>query len=269
MSSITALDLAFATGILINSIKGADLLLRPHQQKRIQDWAEVTTLRLEYARPLRWFSKLATPRGTRILLLIGVAEFFFVGVTVGTVQAISKETNLHERLLQVGALLLSAVCIPYIVSNAGPRLVTWLFKKQSIMSFALRFVVLLMGGFAFFMLYQAALIYVGWITIGRHTKFFDYFDSIFDETSRAAVFDVVGLLLVWPFFTMFWIITQVGGLAMWCAAAVGVAEITLKFLRGLAWRIIEFNKGAYAALTLILTVVIGLADFVVRSHHQR
>jgi hypothetical protein len=47
-----------------------------------------------------------------------------------------------------------------------------------------------------------------------------------------------------------WIVVELGRLILVNA---------IKVLRGIAWRVIEFNKGAVAALVLIVTVLLGIA----------
>jgi hypothetical protein len=42
------------------------------------------------------------------------------------------------------------------------------------------------------------------------------------------------------------------------------AEIILGILRALVWRIVEYNRGAFAAIVLIVTVALGLVDMYLR-----
>ena len=48
--------------------------------------------------------------------------------------------------------------------------------------------------------------------------------------------------------------------------SVGIVlmELFLKFVRGAAWRIAEYNKGAFAAILLLLTVFLGVIDVYLR-----
>src|SRR2546423_4654285 len=49
------IDILFVVGILVNLVKGADLILRPHQQKWLQDrWVSMTQ-RLDNIKPMDWF----------------------------------------------------------------------------------------------------------------------------------------------------------------------------------------------------------------------
>lgn len=49
------LELLLIVGILLNLVKGADLLLRPYQQKWLQEKWDSMTLRLHYTKPLDWY----------------------------------------------------------------------------------------------------------------------------------------------------------------------------------------------------------------------
>ena len=78
-------------------------------------------------------------------------------------------------------------------------------------------------------------------------------------------------------FTNFWRIISYGYLVQFSAfltiaycmiiffTVVTVLELMLKFVRAIAWRIIEYNKGAYAALTLITTIILGIVDLYLKT----
>ena len=48
----TIIELLLVAGIFVNLIKGGELLLRPHQQKWLQDKLVTLTLKLDYTKPL-------------------------------------------------------------------------------------------------------------------------------------------------------------------------------------------------------------------------
>jgi hypothetical protein len=49
------LQILLVVGVFINLVKGADLILRPHQQKWLQEQFESLALWLDYTRPLRFY----------------------------------------------------------------------------------------------------------------------------------------------------------------------------------------------------------------------
>ncbi|MBV9762235.1 MAG: hypothetical protein JO340_16865 [Acidobacteriaceae bacterium] len=260
------MDTVFITGLLVNTVKLADLLLLAEQQKRLQEWSEAATIRMDDFRPLAWFQALRTPRASKILLLIGVLEFAVVGLIAGGVQAIAGETARREQLFQILALVLSGAFIPFIVRRAGPRTMQWLLgDSEKPLRFIRRFLGLLGLGFAAFGLYEAIL----WVFFHGNRDWFAFSEAVFESRSREHFLLLGGLTLCWPFFTFFWIVMQVGGLALWCIVFLAVAELVLKFLRACAWRIVEYNKGAFAAITLIVTAVVGIVDFLLKSRHPK
>src|SRR6266850_7536554 len=50
-------EILLVIGLLVNLLKGADLILRPHQQKWLQDKFETLVLWFDYAKPIDWFIK--------------------------------------------------------------------------------------------------------------------------------------------------------------------------------------------------------------------
>ena len=42
-------------------------------------------------------------------------------------------------------------------------------------------------------------------------------------------------------------------------------ELFFKILRGLAWRVVEYSRGAFAAIVLLLTAAVGLYTFILQQ----
>lgn len=55
-------------------------------------------------------------------------------------------------------------------------------------------------------------------------------------------------------------IIMLGGIVLVCETAIWMAHWFLIFCRALVWRIVEYNKGAWAAITLLVTVVAGFVS---------
>src|SRR6266849_1756696 len=71
------IDTLALVGILINLLKGADLLLRPNQQKWIQSKFESITLGLDDLRPIQWYSKLRQAFVVEIIYMLTALIVFF------------------------------------------------------------------------------------------------------------------------------------------------------------------------------------------------
>jgi hypothetical protein len=52
-------------------------------------------------------------------------------------------------------------------------------------------------------------------------------------------------------------LTQVAGAALSMGVLTRLGVLLLKAVRGLAWRVVAYNQGAWAALVLGTTVVLG------------
>ena len=61
-----------------------------------------------------------------------------------------------------------------------------------------------------------------------------------------------------------WIETVVGYFIIALQICLYLATILVSVFRGLVWRIAEYNKGAWAAITVLFTVGVGIANFYVR-----
>src|SRR5215831_17305683 len=72
------LDTLLALGILVNLVKGGDLLLRPHQRRTVQALCERLHRRLASQRPIAGLQRLASDRAQRRLILVGSGEFLVV-----------------------------------------------------------------------------------------------------------------------------------------------------------------------------------------------
>jgi hypothetical protein len=75
-----ALQILLVAGILVNLIKGGELLLRPYQQKWLQDKCDTLALRLDYTKPLEWYLKFNQFKTQFLLTTISVFVYgyFFI-----------------------------------------------------------------------------------------------------------------------------------------------------------------------------------------------
>ena len=258
------LDVALVLGIFINLVKAGDLFLRPHQQARVQSFFEDLTLRVEDVRPIEWLGRLATPRAHLVLVLIGVVEFLSVMAAVAGIPD-SRGNALaplgsNAFVFQVASIICSIPALALTAKRHGPPLVAWLLGPPPIQGIVRRFLKTLALGFLALALYEFILF--GLVVLLWGWEPFDSLDLSFGRGGPGVLVIGVGLLLVWPAFVWFWVITQVGGLIIWAVIWVRLLEVILKVVRALCWRIVEYNKGAWAAVVLIITGILGLAKLV-------
>jgi hypothetical protein len=255
------LDAALALGVLINLVKAGDLVLRPNQQARVQAWIEDLTLRVEEIRPIGWLERLTRPHAHVVLVLVGVFEFVLVLLLVTLVPA-GKTAALgpvgsNVFVMQLVAIVCSVPALVLTAKRYGPPFVAWLLGPAPVRGVTRRFLKTLVLGFLVLGLYEVILFGLVFFLWGDVP--FDAMELPIGEGGPGIWVLGGGLLVVWPAFTWFWVITQVAGLILWAIVGVRFFEMLLKWIRALCWRVVEYNKGAWAAVVLIITIMLGVA----------
>jgi len=255
------LDVALALGVFINLVKAGDLVLRPNQQARVQAWIEDLTLRVEEIRPIGWLERMTSTRAHVVLVLIGVSEFLLVYFLILLVNAGKASAHApvgsNAFVMNLAASLCSVPALVLTATRYGQPFVAWLVGPPPVRGVTRRFLKTIALGFLVLVIYEAILF--GLVDLLWGEGPFDAMDLPMGQGGPGIWVLGGGLLVIWPVFTWFWVITQVGGLIMWAVAGVRLFEILLKAIRALCWRVVEYNKGAWAAVVLIITVVLGLA----------
>jgi len=256
---MVGLDTLLALGILVNIVKGGDLLLRPSQRRNVQSLFERLHLRLEAQRPIEGLQRLASERGQRRLMLVGIGEFLVVvgaDISLDLWSGGSATIGSFGVLLCSGAILLSVLSRPLVTRLGGPKLMSWLLGDLRVFAFLRRFAVVFIAGITVLGMYQATL-WGAADLIGTG----DPFDTLalpLEKVGPGTLVVGVGLLVAWPPFVYFWMLTQVAGAALSMCVLTRLGGLLLKVVRALAWCLAEYNKGAWAALVLGTTVVLGL-----------
>jgi hypothetical protein len=253
------LDTLLALGILVNLVKGGDLLLRPHQRRKVQALCERLHRRLASQRPIAGLQRLASERGQRRLMLVGSGEFLVVvgaDVSLDMWSGGSATIGSFGVLLCAGAMLLSVLSRPLVTRLGGPKLMRWLLGDLRCFAFLRRFAVVCIAGMTVLGMYQAIL--WGAASLLGTGDPFDTLALPLEQVGPGTLVVGVGLLVAWPPFVYFWILTQVAGAALSMCVLTRLGGLLLTVVRALAWRVAEYNKGAWAALVLGTTVVLGL-----------
>ena len=256
------LDTILALGILVNIVKGGDLLLRPPQRRKVQALFERLHRRLKSQRPIEELQRLASERGQRRLMLVGIGEFLVVVGADISLDLWSGESGESVTiggfgvLLCSAAILLSVLSRPLVTRLGGPKLMRWLLADPSFFAFLRRFAVVFIAGITVLGIYQATLWGAAYL-MGTVDPF-DTLELPLEKVGLATLVVGVGLLVAFPPFVYFWMLTQVAGAALSMCVLTRLGGLLLKVVRALAWCLAEYNKGARAALVLGTTVVLGL-----------
>jgi hypothetical protein len=230
------LDTLLALSIVVNIVKGGEFLLRPQQRQKVQSFIERLSLKLESQRPIERLQRLVSERSQRRLMLVGSGEFLLVVCADLALDMWSGESatiGSFGVLLCAAALLLSVLSQPLVTRFGGPKLMSWLLEDLSLCVFLRRFAVVFTAGVIVLGIYQATLWGAAYL-MGTG----DPFDTLALPLEKAGLGTLVigvGLLVAWPPFVYFWILTQVVGAALSMYALTRLGVLLLKVIRALVW----------------------------------
>ena len=252
------LDALILLGVAITLLKGVDFVIRPHQRKAIQEFLEDMTLRIDTFNFRDISGKFGTPEALFCFTVLAYFEFILIVVLVLVIQTPQWEPGgqLDEAFGKEGrAFQLLAVGISFVTLFA-----VWRWPLPEIMRFvvgagrsrvpiALRFVAFLLAGYVFLFLGLT-----GVEKVEALLGLVSHDSSLYDVRPTAAYY--IAILLLWPAFTIFWVVTQAVGALL----QVGTFYVRwmFVFLRSVLWRVIEYEKGAVAAVVIIATIVLTL-----------
>lgn len=254
-------DILLVIGILVNLIKGADLVLRPHQQKWLQKKFESLALWLDYTKPLKWYMSLVHKKVYSVLFFTapfivialplapsivksGIAPLwwgvfvvvFGIIATIVTIASAFGISNLEDDLPSERPPF-------YDVLSLGQY---WLINSDSFAQQLLRHLLVVATS-------------VGLWLIISSTK-----TNIFGK--GGFLIEILNGIVFLTFCFITWGFAASSFLIIIFVLILLAAEVMLKFFRGLVWRIVEYNKGAFAAIVLIVTIVLGVTEFYLKYH---
>jgi hypothetical protein len=251
------LDFAILLFILNQIVSLADLIILPEQKKRIDQWCEDVTLRLNYVRAIEWYQRwLRATRRAHIAELLFILSGLVVYVVAIGGLALEVRNNFDWE--SMGLLVLASVGI-----LAGWSFVSKIFFAISrpvlnILSKASSFIEFIIT-YALFMAVGLFVVFIGiWFLYIT-----GYSDALAGNRASTTV-HIVGLFVfalvaTWVLIFADGIVTLVGVCFVWLAH-VGVVTA-----RAIMWRVARYPKGPFAALTLIAVVFLGIARVAVSS----
>jgi len=295
----------FVVGLLINTLKGADLILRPHQQRWLQDKLDSLTLRLEYTRPLQWYARVAGLKVQIVLtalsatlqvtLLLTIASFYgrvpwwailimLVFVPLITFSMFQDEAfnwydKRHyspEELRQLERLsgnysdryrhgrLSSGEQRRYIRQQIR-NLRKWVFGGSTIFQYFTRPLLIIVLALTCYAALYAAFTYLHWFQdLHKSGRSFSRIKLGFILALALLALQVMKPQFVIPALIDFGVLAILSCVVLLSSLILLVLEMLLKIVRGLVWRVVEYNKGAFAAIVLILTILLGVIESYVK-----
>lgn len=271
------LDALLILAVLINLIKGAELLLRPHQQQWLQSKCETLALWFDYTRPITWYMK---PETTRAFFSLSYVLLIFTGSLLFAMNVNPGNKGIFHIVL-FAFMMTMAMCLARLSvelrtdkektksqisrERVEKKLKEWLWRSPTITNSVLRQLILAIGGLicsVTLLLFLPALL-IGWILLSKSP-----YQPLQLVLLTIAVFIVIYRKRI--FYVMNGI-ANVGSLALFnlvLTLLIVLCEFALKFLRGFMWRVVEYNKGPLAALTLFITILLGIVEAYFRFHHK-
>ena len=123
------------------------------------------------------------------------------------------------------------------------------------LAFLRRFSLVFAGGAAAISLYQAAL-WGAASLLGAGDPYDILFVTLHGAGAREWLV-AIGLIVMWPPFVYFWILTQLGGAALVTLALARLGARLSSAIGAMAERLLQYDHGAWAALVLAATVALG------------
>ena len=236
---------------MLLALKGGEFALRPHQQQRIQEFTDTFALRLSYVRPLNALKVIMARPGQLLALATGGILFVWTLVYCFFI----RSGGSHAGGLVASVLCVVFLTIPTLIATAriGPKVAGWVYGDGRFLPFAARSAAYFFGCWAIIALLSKAVgalgmphpLGLGWIV----------------TLPLCAVLFLV-LLIVVGFGGLWWIMSVLFFLVAASHGLVRGTEILVRAVGAITWRVAEYNKGAWAAIVLLTTFTVGVADFV-------
>lgn len=242
------INMLLGTGLLINLIKGAELLMTLEQKKKIESHFESATILLDDLEPLKWL-ELIRSKGFKILLfLFGFLQFLVLAASTYETDifeiAPGDDTAIFKLILPLLALL-TGFCIllfnlkrfnqliyHFLTSSANPKIFMGKFLLITIALFSIIFFVL--------------------------TIYIFIPDLIWLNYSIE-----ITLTLLSPFMIYLGAVGMVAGIIFDFYLLIFISALLISVLKWLFWKIATYNKGVFAAILLVVTVMLGFVKVVI------
>jgi hypothetical protein len=249
--------MAFILFCMIQAVKVSDLIFTKKQKKVIQDKFEKFTFYLDDLRPQEFFKKIFIEKLWRALaalimysIVILSAFNFFPEIDV---------TYYNDFLIGILGLLIGYSVFLALVESGfkvyGFDLIAWL-SKGSFRSFLGRYFLTLIAG-----LVIPGLVYLIMELLSPFVNKYLLLDGL------------LFLIFLCCAVILFCIIPTLVVIGIFGVVVISIRIVTLLtlliiyLLKGICWRIVEYNNGAVAALTLIITFVLGILEAYIKFGH--
>jgi len=261
-------EVLFAIGVVINLMKAGDILLLPSQRRSVKRAMDTLALKLDATRPLIWIRKVTSEQWrlitwTTTIAVIAITVWSFVhyrptfyGVTPSPVEWIV----VGVAFFVAGVIRLGVAALVF-----GSEFVTWMLEEAPLYwpTFRRFCAILVLAVTLYFTiswcLWRFPFLSVGSFSIPgvRAHGFAAFALSGAGLTTTAMAGD-------WAWFGLVTPPLIAGAAVLLLGVAFAVAALPVALLRAIAWRVAEYDKGAWAALIALITVLLGFCDLWIR-----
>jgi hypothetical protein len=259
----SALDAAFLIALLTLLVKAGDFLLRPHQQRCVQSKMETATLWLDYRRPALWYAKIVNKPVVRLVGLIATVGIYALAYMIAH-QAGSEGFALYANPIVIGVILLPLLMAQRIAGRLG-RVMHGVMAGEKDEHYGRAYgpkLFFLRSLEAIAVLSIASVIVVGIagaVLYGVQSLVLDRGFELGPELL------VLISIVAFPFAIEAVTATLIFVVVCSLIGLIATCHVALIAIRAVCWRIVEYNKGAWAAILVIVTVMLGVLDASQRS----
>jgi hypothetical protein len=252
---MNVVEILLYIGVLATLLKGADIILRPKQQAWVQEKFETLTLRLDYTKPLTWYAKFKIRKNRVVLIIVSALLYFILAIGL----AWRNWQPYTQYNLMMVAVFTFFVVLEFMDRHRSEHpIIKFLLSGQGFLIFLLRPILILAAGAAIILAYLAIVTVLVWFMISDQVVIF----IILLYGSIA----ILGILITFNIPLVQIEMLAVLSLCIVCVAIfLLVTEGAIRILRGIAWRIVEYNKGAYAAIILFITIILAIIELFMKA----
>lgn len=129
--------------LILLALKGGDLILRPHQQRRVQEVAEEWALRLSYVRPLDALKPMMSRNGQALTL--AAAGCLFLSMLLYCFLFRTSGSHAEDLFSTIFGVALMSVPTFIATARIGPKVAIWVYGDGHFLPFAVRSAVYCFG----------------------------------------------------------------------------------------------------------------------------
>lgn len=254
MKMSTLIDISILIGIFLTFFAGISFFIPNEKKLKAKLFFENLTLQADYYDETGFYSKYKTAEvqtfftsliffiALFVIILTVIISGFFWGEGGFLEQTIGKDGSELELL----RALFCGITLSIIWKYPIPQIINWCLRKNNLGKITLRYI------------FVISLLYVGLLIILLASNYLINGEIITIGIPKDNIYTYVELIVGWP---IYMILFTVGfNLAfLWMLKRKSqFLKLTIRFWRYFLWRIVEYEKGVIGAMTLLITIVLGI-----------